>query len=233
MRLLYEAFWKPQVISNFLKHIHNGNDLWMLHTGDQLFEFWRSKIVKTKPKQSKLMQSVNEQFHKNPEKRRKHHVSHVQILCWGRGFISVATTPLTPPKKPAPQRCLYGQGCCQSNLTVHEKVRQRGWKSWQTGPGSRRSHLPAHLSPASALGRRLVLGLWGPSHVMWLGLLGGSDGEESACNTEDLSLIPGSGRSPGEGNCNHSRILVWKTPWTEEPGELQSMGPKSQTWLSN
>ena len=31
---------------------------------------------------------------------------------------------------------------------------------------------------------------------------GGSDGEECACNAGDLSLIPGSGGSPGEGNGN-------------------------------
>ena len=31
---------------------------------------------------------------------------------------------------------------------------------------------------------------------------GGSDGKESACNAGDLYLIPGSGRSPGEGNGN-------------------------------
>ena len=30
----------------------------------------------------------------------------------------------------------------------------------------------------------------------------GSDSKESACNAEDLGLIPGSGRSPGEGNGN-------------------------------
>ena len=29
---------------------------------------------------------------------------------------------------------------------------------------------------------------------------GGSAGKESACNTGDLGLIPGLGRSPGEGN---------------------------------
>ena len=29
--------------------------------------------------------------------------------------------------------------------------------------------------------------------------LGGSAGKESACNAEDLALIPGLGRSPGEG----------------------------------
>ena len=30
----------------------------------------------------------------------------------------------------------------------------------------------------------------------------GSNGKESACNAGDLNLIPGSGRSPGEGNGN-------------------------------
>ena len=31
---------------------------------------------------------------------------------------------------------------------------------------------------------------------------GGSDGKASACNVGDRGLIPGSGRSPGEGNGN-------------------------------
>ena len=35
-----------------------------------------------------------------------------------------------------------------------------------------------------------------------MGFPGGSDGEESACNAEDLGSIPGAGRSPGEGNSN-------------------------------
>ena len=34
----------------------------------------------------------------------------------------------------------------------------------------------------------------------------------------DVGSIPGPGRSPGEGNGNHSSILAWKIPWTEEPG---------------
>ena len=38
--------------------------------------------------------------------------------------------------------------------------------------------------------------------VLYLGFPGGSDGKESACNTEDPGLIHGSGRSPGEGNGN-------------------------------
>ena len=32
------------------------------------------------------------------------------------------------------------------------------------------------------------------------GFPGGSDTKESACNAGDMSLIPGLGRSPGEGN---------------------------------
>ena len=33
-----------------------------------------------------------------------------------------------------------------------------------------------------------------------MGFPGGSDGKESACNSGDAGLIPGSGRSPGEEN---------------------------------
>ena len=39
----------------------------------------------------------------------------------------------------------------------------------------------------------------------------------------DPGSIPGSGRSPGEGNATHSSVLAWSIPWTEEPGGLQSI----------
>ena len=42
----------------------------------------------------------------------------------------------------------------------------------------------------------------------------GSAGKESSCNTGDLSLIPGLGRSPGKGKATHSCMLVWRIPWT-------------------
>ena len=32
-----------------------------------------------------------------------------------------------------------------------------------------------------------------------MGFLGGSDGKDSTCNVGDLGLLPGLGRSPGEG----------------------------------
>ena len=34
----------------------------------------------------------------------------------------------------------------------------------------------------------------------YMGFPGDSDGKESACNAGDPGLVPGSGRSPGEGN---------------------------------
>ena len=49
---------------------------------------------------------------------------------------------------------------------------------------------------------------------------GGSDGKVSACNAGDAGSIPGSGRSPGKGNDNHSSTLAWEIPRTEEPGRL-------------
>ena len=48
-----------------------------------------------------------------------------------------------------------------------------------------------------------------------MGFPGGSDGKASACNAGDLGLIPGSGRSPGEGNGNPLRLenSIDRGPW--------------------
>ena len=44
-------------------------------------------------------------------------------------------------------------------------------------------------------------------------------------------MIAGLGRSSGERNSNHSSILAWRIPRTEEPGRPQSTGSQSQTRL--
>ena len=44
------------------------------------------------------------------------------------------------------------------------------------------------------------------------GFPGGSDGRESAYNAGDLGLIPGSGRSPGEGNGNPLQYFCMENP---------------------
>ena len=53
---------------------------------------------------------------------------------------------------------------------------------------------------------------------------GGLSGKESACNAEDLGPSPGLGRSLEKAKATHSSILAWRFPWTEEHGQLQSMG---------
>ena len=57
-----------------------------------------------------------------------------------------------------------------------------------------------------------------------MGFPGGSDSKESACNTGDLGLILGLGKSPGGGNGNPLWYSCLKIPRTEEPGGLQSTG---------
>ena len=58
----------------------------------------------------------------------------------------------------------------------------------------------------------------------FLGSAGGASGKEPTfqCRRHrHVVSIPGSGRSPGTGQCSHSRILPWRIPWTEEPSRLQ------------
>ena len=50
---------------------------------------------------------------------------------------------------------------------------------------------------------------------------GGSVVKNPPANAGDISLIPGLGRFPGEGNGNP---LHWEIPWTEEPVRLWSLG---------
>ena len=64
----------------------------------------------------------------------------------------------------------------------------------------------------------------------------GSDGKESACSSGNLDLIPGWGRSLGEGKANHSSVLAWSyISWTQEPSRLQSMGSQRvrHNWATN
>ena len=46
----------------------------------------------------------------------------------------------------------------------------------------------------------------------FIGFPVGSDGKESACNAGDMGLIPGSGRSPGEGNGNPLQYSCLENP---------------------
>ena len=48
--------------------------------------------------------------------------------------------------------------------------------------------------------------------VVVMGFPGGSDGKESSCNAGDPGSIPGSGRSPGEGNGNPLQYSYLENP---------------------
>ena len=51
-----------------------------------------------------------------------------------------------------------------------------------------------------------------PNQV-FLGFPGGLDGKEPTCNVEDLGLIPGLGRSPGEGKGYLLQYSGLYSPW--------------------
>ena len=55
----------------------------------------------------------------------------------------------------------------------------------------------------------------------------------SAGDISNVGSVPGLGRSPGEGNGNarHPVFLPGESPWTEDPGGLQSVRSQSQTRL--
>ena len=52
--------------------------------------------------------------------------------------------------------------------------------------------------------------------LYYMGFPGGSEGKASAYNAGDLGLIPGSGRSPGEGNGNSIQYSCLKNPMDGE-----------------
>ena len=69
-----------------------------------------------------------------------------------------------------------------------------------------------------------------------LGFPGGSDSKASSCNVGNLGSIPGSGRSPREGNGYPFQYSVFlEIPWTEESGGLHSIGLQrvGHDWATN
>ena len=87
-------------------------------------------------------------------------------------------------------------------LTFHDSW---NWMKWNTG----------HLGMV----HKAILCIYFPIIYPYMGFLGGSDGKEFACNVGDLSSIPGSERSPGEGNSypppefHGQRSLMGYGPW--------------------
>ena len=67
-----------------------------------------------------------------------------------------------------------------------------------------------------------------------LGFPGGSGSKESACNAGDLGSIPGSGRSPGDGNSNPLQYSDLENSMDRGAWWATAHGiSRSQTGLSN
>ena len=61
------------------------------------------------------------------------------------------------------------------------------------------------------------LGKFKSSNMEGVGFPGGSDGKESTCNVGGLGLIPGLGRSPGEGHGNPLPYSCLENPMVRGP----------------
>ena len=91
------------------------------------------------------------------------------------------------------------------------------------------SHLSSH---SFLLGVRVSLDQKTPE--IFRSFPGSSVSQKSTCSPGDQGSIPLGWEDPlKQGMANHSSILAWKIPWTEEPGVLWSIGHKSRTWLNS
>ena len=66
------------------------------------------------------------------------------------------------------------------------------------------------LCPGDSLGKNTGVACWPSLIVIWIP--GGPGGKLSAYNAGDSSSIPGSGRSPGEGNGNPFQYSCLENP---------------------
>ena len=67
----------------------------------------------------------------------------------------------------------------------------------------------------------------------WVGFPDDSDGKESACNAGDRGLIPGSGRSPGEGTSYPLQYPCLENPRDRETGLATAYGvAELDEWIS-
>ena len=120
----------------------------------------------------------------------------------------------------------------QQLLTQHKMISLKHFKGATVHRGSFRFHLPfAARGKATSLG----LGLFsseckaGVKRKMKGGVMGVMSGLGVSPSLQFLMLNPWVRKIPLEEEMTtHSCVLAWRSPWTEEPGGLQSMG--SQSW---
>ena len=118
------------------------------------------------------------------------------------------------------------------------QVRIRTGTPWSPEVQCQLCHSPA-LYPQTS---HSIQSLGPPSYKVIGGLPSGSEGKEPACNAGDLGSIPGSGRSPGEGNSNPlqyfclekiygQRSLADNSPWVCKESDMTEQPTCSLSYL--
>ena len=126
--------------------------------------------------------------------------------------------------------------CNPPGSSVHEIFQARilKWVAISCSGGSSQPRGQTCISCVSCIGRQILYHcakerFWGEEKKQTWKFPGGLDSKESACSAGGLGSIPGSGRSPGEGNGNPPQCSCLENPmdreshglripWTKEPG---------------
>ena len=137
---------------------------------------------------------------------------------------------------------MFSMGNPWDTMLFHKCLRNHKIGTWRNGPsvfiGEKFSVIQEHIVYTSS-----ATTAWKLTHFSFLlpvlsrcfsnhhtpktmGFPGGSAGRESVCNAEDLGLIPGSGRSPGEGNGNTPVYLPRKFHGQRSLAGYSPWGPK-------
>ena len=127
---------------------------------------------------------------------------------------------------------------CWRRLKVGGKGDNRGWDGWMASPtewtwvwaSSRSWWWTGKPGVLHSIGLQRV----GQDLMTEQGFSHSSVGKESACNAGDPGSIPGSGRSPGEGNGNPLQHSCLENTMDRGAWRATVYGvAKSQTWLSD
>ena len=140
-------------------------------------------------------------------------------IFWTFSFLQWTFVYKVPPDFPFSSIKVSSPLLSQGFLVIH--IVERKWK-WKL-----LSHVQLY-SPWNSPGQNTGVGSLS-LRMSQLAVIfcfpGGSEGNESACNAGDSGLIPGSGRSPWRRKWQPTPVfLPRESPWTAEPGWLQSMG---------
>ena len=144
-----------------------------------------------------------------------------ECTSWGTGFYFHVTT---------------WEGM-SSKLFDWDPGLERNRGGWEDLDASCGSQLPCLFTYSHIIIEGVSTGLGPQNSVLpnW-GCPGGSDNKESSCNAGDPGSIPGSGRSPGEGNSNPFQYSCLENPLDREAWWATVHGvATSQTrlkWLS-